>query len=845
VGSKDRAGNERIWLGDGPGAGDPLNIRPDDASGTNWIENWCPADRTKLRKLGFEPDNAGDNYVFSTIRWDLGNDGIDFYVELPIANNNDYLVNLYFNECCCPQRHFKIEMQGAIVDEDVSSANYDPNPGNGKVGRLTFNHIIVDNGILRIGFLPCPDCPGAGDTNAIVNAIEVITNPCADPSFRLCPDNLSCSVNPILGIVTGTWEAPLCFEVAGYEVKRDGQTIKSLPKDAVSFTDRLQARAGFYEVVPLVGAGVEPCPTLSCTAVRDTLPFSVPLRINMGGFSRIDSKGQVWYGDGPGGGDPLGTRVDDLGGANWIENWCVNSSLANADTMQSFGYDPFNPNDQYIFNTIRFDDGNEPTDFRLEIPVENGVYLLSLYFTECCCPNRHFKIEVQGEIVDEDVSSADYSLVPNLGRTGRLSFDGVVVSDGILRIAFLPCLDPECLGGTDGNALIDAIELLPAGTTLLTCPRDLICTLGGDGKVVGTWSPAENVAITGYDVYRDGAKIGSLPGSATQFTDGSPPCHRRTVYEVAPLSDAQGFPCPGMRLKSALINPDCPFSAPLRINMGGVDAVDSHGNTWIGDGPGPGDPLDIRPDDASGTNTIENWCAADETSLADLGFNPNHVGDNYIFSTIRWDVGNDGIDFRLEIPMEDGGYTVNMYFNECCCPARHFKIEIQDVIVDEDVSFLDYDVASPGLGKVGRLSFEGIAVADGFLRIGLLPCTDCPGVLDTNAIIDALEILSSGGPVLPKFHRGDTDDNGQLQLTDAVRILGYLFLGSIAPACLDAADTDDNGQLQLTDAVRILGYLFLGSIPPAPPGPPPSACGTDPTPNDAGTDLGCATHTKC
>jgi hypothetical protein len=96
-------------------------------------------------------------------------------------------------------------------------------------------------------------------------------------------------------------------------------------------------------------------------------------------------------------------------------------------------------------------------------------------------------------------------------------------------------------------------------------------------------------------------------------------------------------------------------------------------------------------------------------------------------------------------------------------------------------------------------------------------------------------------PPEPKFHRGDSDDNGQLQLTDAVRILGFLFLGGAAPTCADAADADDNGQLQLTDAVRILGFLFLGQASPAPPGPPPQPCGVDP----GATHLGCASYTRC
>jgi hypothetical protein len=104
-------------------------------------------------------------------------------------------------------------------------------------------------------------------------------------------------------------------------------------------------------------------------------------------------------------------------------------------------------------------------------------------------------------------------------------------------------------------------------------------------------------------------------------------------------------------------------------------------------------------------------------------------------------------------------------------------------------------------------------------------------------------LSNATGPTAPAFHRGDSDDNGQLQLTDAVRILGFLFLGGVSPTCLDAADSDNNGQLQLTDAVRILGFLFLGGAPPATPGPPGGGnpCGSDP----GDVHLGCASYTKC
>ena len=97
-----------------------------------------------------------------------------------------------------------------------------------------------------------------------------------------------------------------------------------------------------------------------------------------------------------------------------------------------------------------------------------------------------------------------------------------------------------------------------------------------------------------------------------------------------------------------------------------------------------------------------------------------------------------------------------------------------------------------------------------------------------------------------QFHRGDADDNGQLQLTDAIRILGVLFLGQGEITCNDAADADDNGSLQLTDAIRVLGVLFLGQGEVPDPGPPfTGTCGPDPTPDAGGGDLGCASYTHC
>jgi hypothetical protein len=90
--------------------------------------------------------------------------------------------------------------------------------------------------------------------------------------------------------------------------------------------------------------------------------------------------------------------------------------------------------------------------------------------------------------------------------------------------------------------------------------------------------------------------------------------------------------------------------------------------------------------------------------------------------------------------------------------------------------------------------------------------------------------LSGCAGELPSFLRGDADSSGEVNLTDAIRVLNVLFLGIGEILCADAADSDDSGDVNLTDAIRILNVLFLGlgTIPV----PGIEACGPDPTEDD-------------
>ena len=85
----------------------------------------------------------------------------------------------------------------------------------------------------------------------------------------------------------------------------------------------------------------------------------------------------------------------------------------------------------------------------------------------------------------------------------------------------------------------------------------------------------------------------------------------------------------------------------------------------------------------------------------------------------------------------------------------------------------------------------------------------------------------AGGCEPASFVRGDWDGSGSINVTDAIGILGFLFLGSDGPSCLSMADVDDNDTVELTDPIALLNFSFLGGDAPAPPF---ESCGIDPTP---------------
>jgi hypothetical protein len=73
---------------------------------------------------------------------------------------------------------------------------------------------------------------------------------------------------------------------------------------------------------------------------------------------------------------------------------------------------------------------------------------------------------------------------------------------------------------------------------------------------------------------------------------------------------------------------------------------------------------------------------------------------------------------------------------------------------------------------------------------------------------DSGEEFEVAEPHDASFLRGDVNDDGERDISDAIAVLWQLFLAGPAPYCADSADVDDSGRVEVSDAVLLLRALF-------------------------------------
>ncbi|MFQ5655649.1 MAG: hypothetical protein ACE5GW_13085 [Planctomycetota bacterium] len=126
--------------------------------------------------------------------------------------------------------------------------------------------------------------------------------------------------------------------------------------------------------------------------------------------------------------------------------------------------------------------------------------------------------------------------------------------------------------------------------------------------------------------------------------------------------------------------------------------------------------------------------------------------------------------------------------------------------VNLEVMLASYQVADLATPGSTPLQFTGL--------LGNPP-VDILLVLESNEVIPT--VTNGAVTILATlFIRADCTGDGVLNLVDVVRCLEIAF-GLVATECPDVADVDDDGLLDIPDAMHLLNYLYMnGPVVPAP-----------------------------
>jgi hypothetical protein len=98
--------------------------------------------------------------------------------------------------------------------------------------------------------------------------------------------------------------------------------------------------------------------------------------------------------------------------------------------------------------------------------------------------------------------------------------------------------------------------------------------------------------------------------------------------------------------------------------------------------------------------------------------------------------------------------------------------------------------------------------------------------LEPQAWTASIRFQASASAPAP-FVRSDANQDGEVNIADAVAAFNKLFRASPLLPCRAALDTNDDEHVDLSDVIYLLIFLYQGG--PAPP-PPFTSCGQDPSP---------------
>ena len=184
-------------------------------------------------------------------------------------------------------------------------------------------------------------------------------------------------------------------------------------------------------------------------------------------------------------------------------------------------------------------------------------------------------------------------------------------------------------------------------------------------------------------------------------------------------------------------------------------------------------------------------------------------------------VFTDTIDFA-EVPIGESSERVFEIENRGQAPFRVTSIQVAPGPFELGAAFEPFELAG-GDSAVVAIRFRPQSTVEE--RSSLLVQTDAT---DNPRAVVALVGTGTGA----LFIRGDCNRDHAVDISDAVCVLDWLFLGGEAPGCIAAANANGDAGEDISDATYLLNYLFLGGPEPVSPFP---SCSSGALPRDAET----------
>ncbi|HDS01724.1 MAG TPA: hypothetical protein ENO07_06860, partial [candidate division Zixibacteria bacterium] len=282
--------------------------------------------------------------------------------------------------------------------------------------------------------------------------------------------------------------------------------------------------------------------------------------------------------------------------------------------------------------------------------------------------------------------------------------------------------------------------------------------------------------------------------------------HLTIITQTCIDSDGDGFGDPGYP-DNTCITDNCPLIYNPDQNDQDVDGLgDSCDLCTDSDDDGYGDP-----------GFPANTCDDDNcTYVANAGqedFDQDNVGDACdncydVPNSDQWDTDGDGVgdacDTEVVIHCDPllHGQVGQPYYHEFLGlggqrPYTWKKITGQ---FPYGVSFNTYDSVAV---------LEGVPTWESSYSFTIeLSDNSIPAGADT--MICSIEII----PAEPEYICGDANADENVNVSDAVYIINYVFIGGLEPEPYESGEVNCDGAVNVSDAVYIINYIFVGGTEP-------------------------------